>query len=51
VNAKTQLDAKRPTSITVAMAPLNAIPTVVDSEPGVKSVLDLPVWGGGYLTD
>jgi 4-hydroxy-tetrahydrodipicolinate reductase len=49
VLARTQKDAKRPTSITVAMAPLNAIPTVCDSPPGVMSVLDLPTWGGGYL--
>jgi 2,4-diaminopentanoate dehydrogenase len=51
VHARTQLDAKRPTSITVAMAPVNAIPTVCDAPPGVTSVLDLPTWGGGYLTD
>jgi 4-hydroxy-tetrahydrodipicolinate reductase len=50
VHARTQLDAKRPTSLTVAMAPLNAIPTVCDAPPGVTTVLDLPVWGGGYLT-
>ncbi len=50
VQAHTQLDAKRPTSITVAMAPLNAIPTVVAAPPGVKTVLDLPTWGGGYVT-
>jgi 2,4-diaminopentanoate dehydrogenase len=50
VHARTQLDAKRPTSLTVAMAPLNAIPTVCDAAPGVKSVLDLPTWGGGYLS-
>ena len=51
VNARTQMDAKRPTSLTVAMAPLNAIPTVCDAPPGVTSVLDLPVWGGGYVTE
>ena len=51
VHARTQLDAKRPTSLTVAMAPLNAIPTVCDAAPGVTSVLDLPVWGGGYVTE
>lgn len=50
VEARTQHDAKRPTSLTVAMAPVNAIPTVVASEPGVKTVLDLPVWGGGLVT-
>ena len=50
VEARTQFDAKRPTSITVAMAPVNAIPTVCDAPPGVKTVLDLPSWGGGYLT-
>ena len=51
VHARTQIDAKRPTSLTVAMAPLNAIPTVCEAPPGVNSVLDLPVWGGGYLTE
>ena len=50
VEARTQRDAKRPTSLTVAMAPVNAIPTVVASGPGVKTVLDLPVWGGGVVT-
>jgi 4-hydroxy-tetrahydrodipicolinate reductase len=48
--AETQLDAKRPTSLTVAMAPVNAIPAVCQASPGLKSVLDLPVWGGGRLT-
>jgi 4-hydroxy-tetrahydrodipicolinate reductase len=51
VEARTQLDAKRPTSLTVAMAPVNAIPTVCAASPGVKTVLDLPVWGGGHVTD
>lgn len=50
VHARTQMDAKRPTSLTVAMAPVNAIPTVCDAAPGVTTVLDLPVWGGGMLT-
>jgi 2,4-diaminopentanoate dehydrogenase len=49
-HAQTQTDAQRPTSLTVAMAPLNAIPTVCQASPGLKSVLDLPVWGGGMLT-
>jgi hypothetical protein len=48
--AETQFDAKRPTSLTVGMAPVNAIPTVCRASPGLKSVLDLPVWGGGRLT-
>ena len=48
--ARTQMDAKRPTSITVAMAGLNAIPTVCDAPPGFASPLTLPVWGGGYVT-
>jgi len=50
VHAATQQDAQRPTSLTVAMAALNALPTVCESGPGVRSVLDLPTWGGGYLT-
>jgi 2,4-diaminopentanoate dehydrogenase len=50
VEARTQLDAKRPTSLTVAMAPVNAIPTVVAAASGVKTVLDLPTWGGGVVT-
>jgi 4-hydroxy-tetrahydrodipicolinate reductase len=48
--ARTQMDAKRPTSITVAMAPLNAIPTVCKAPPGFASPLTLPTWGGGYLS-
>ena len=48
--AATQTDAKRPTSLTVAMAPVNAIPSVCRATPGIKSPLDLPVWGGGRLT-
>lgn len=50
VHAMTQTDAQRPTSLTVAMAALNAVPTVCDSAWGVRSALDLPTWGGGYLT-
>ena len=46
----TQSDAQRPTSLTVAMAGVNAIPTVCESGPGVRSVLSLPTWGGGYLS-
>jgi len=49
--ASTQFDAGRPTSLTVAMAGVNAIPTVCDAAPGVQSPLTLPVWGGGYLPD
>ncbi len=49
--ASTQLDAQRPTSLTVAMAGVNAIPTVCAAPPGIHSPLTLPVWGGGRLTD
>jgi len=49
VEASTSFDSGRIVSLTVAMAALNAIPTVCDASPGVKSVLDLPTWGGGYV--
>jgi 2,4-diaminopentanoate dehydrogenase len=49
-SAKTQLDAQRPTSLTVAMAGVNAIPAVCAAPPGLHSPLTLPVWGGGYLS-
>jgi 4-hydroxy-tetrahydrodipicolinate reductase len=42
----TETDAKRPTSITVAMHCLNAIPAVCAAPPGIVSHFDLPVFGG-----
>jgi 4-hydroxy-tetrahydrodipicolinate reductase len=50
VKAKTELDSKRIVSLTVATALVNAIPTVCDASPGMKSVLDLPTWGGGLVS-
>jgi 2,4-diaminopentanoate dehydrogenase len=47
--ATTEFDSKRITSITVATAALNAIPTVCDASPGVKTALTLPCWGGGFV--
>jgi 4-hydroxy-tetrahydrodipicolinate reductase len=47
--ATTQFDSKRITSITVATAAMNAIPTVCEASPGVKTALDLPTWGGGFV--
>jgi 4-hydroxy-tetrahydrodipicolinate reductase len=49
VEASTSFDSGRIVSLTVAMAALNGIPTVCDASPGVKSVLDLPGWGGGFV--
>ena len=49
LEASTQLDSKRITSITVATTALNAIPTVCQAPPGVHSVLTLPTWGGGFV--
>jgi 4-hydroxy-tetrahydrodipicolinate reductase len=51
VEAKTKHDSKRIVSLTVATAVVNAIPSVCDAPWGVRSVLDLPTWGGGYVTD
>jgi 4-hydroxy-tetrahydrodipicolinate reductase len=45
----TATDAKRPTSITVAMHCLNAIPAVCSAPPGLVSHFDLPVFGGRAL--
>jgi 4-hydroxy-tetrahydrodipicolinate reductase len=46
ITAQTQFDSKRPISLYVAMSCVNAIPTICDSkEPGLKYVLDLPMWG------
>jgi 2,4-diaminopentanoate dehydrogenase len=42
----TETDAKRPTSLTVAMHGLNAIPAVVAAAPGLANHLTLPVFGG-----
>jgi len=42
----TTVDAKRPTSITVAMHGLNAIPAVCGAPPGFATHLTLPVFGG-----
>jgi 2,4-diaminopentanoate dehydrogenase len=49
VEASTNFDSGRIVSLTVAMTALNAIPTVCEASPGVKSALDLPVWGGGLV--
>ncbi|MBL7496630.1 hypothetical protein I6A84_00480 [Frankia sp. CNm7] len=42
----TEQDARRPTSLTVAMHGLNAIPAVVAAPPGLANHLTLPVFGG-----
>jgi hypothetical protein len=44
----TDLDARRPVSLTVAMLNVNAIPTLCRAEPGVYNNLTLPNFGGGY---
>jgi hypothetical protein len=46
---ETETDAKRPTSITVAMHCLNAVPAVCAAPPGIVSHFDLPVFGGRAL--
>jgi 4-hydroxy-tetrahydrodipicolinate reductase len=50
VQAQTSFDAKRPISLYVAMAGVNAIPTICESPPGLKNVLDLPMWGARMAT-
>jgi hypothetical protein len=50
VEASTKFDSGRIVSLTVAMAALNALPTVCEATPGVKSILDLPTWGGGFVS-
>jgi 4-hydroxy-tetrahydrodipicolinate reductase len=42
----TNVDAKRPTSLTVAMHGLNSIPAVCAAPAGIASHLTLPVFGG-----
>ena len=42
----TQTDAKRPTSLTVAMNCLNAAPAVVAAPPGIVNHLGLPPFAG-----
>jgi 4-hydroxy-tetrahydrodipicolinate reductase len=42
---ETAVDAKRPTSITVAMSCLNAVPAVCAAPPGLANHLTLPVFG------
>jgi hypothetical protein len=49
LQAETQFDSKRITSLTVATTALNAIPTVCEASPGVKTPLNLPCWGGGFI--
>jgi 4-hydroxy-tetrahydrodipicolinate reductase len=46
MNLATTVDAKRPTSITVAMHGLNAIPAVCGAPAGFATHLTLPVFGG-----
>jgi len=48
--ASTEFGSKRISSLTVATAALNAIPTVCEASPGVKTALDLPCWGGGFVS-
>jgi 4-hydroxy-tetrahydrodipicolinate reductase len=50
LDAKTESDSKRIVSLTVATAMVNAIPTICEASPGLKSVLDLPTWGGGLVS-
>ena len=47
--ATTEFDSKRITSITVATAAMNAIPTVCEAPTGVHTPLTLPTWGGGFV--
>jgi len=49
LEVSTDFDARRPVSLMVGMGPLNAIPTICEAAPGVKTALDLPLFGGGYL--
>jgi len=49
-SAETAFGSKRITSLTVAMAALNAIPTLCQASPGVKTPLNLPCWGGGFVS-
>jgi 2,4-diaminopentanoate dehydrogenase len=39
----------RGTSVATAMNAVNAIPAVCNSEPGIKTRLDLPMYAGGYF--
>jgi len=51
LKAQTQFDTKRPVSLYVAMSGVNAIPLICQSdEPGLKNVLDLPMWGARTVT-
>ena len=50
MEASTSFDSRRIVSITVATATVNAIPTVCRASAGLVSPLDLPLWGGGYLS-
>jgi 4-hydroxy-tetrahydrodipicolinate reductase len=45
----TFLDAGRTASLHAAAGVVNAIPTVCDAAPGVRTVLDLPMWAGAYV--
>jgi 2,4-diaminopentanoate dehydrogenase len=47
---RTRLDSGRVVSLTVATAIVNAIPSVCAAPSGLRSPLDLPLWGGGYLS-
>ena len=49
VEARTRHDSSRVVSLAVATAIVNAIPTVCVAPPGLRSPLDLPMWGGGHL--
>jgi 4-hydroxy-tetrahydrodipicolinate reductase len=46
---RTLLDSGRVVSLTVATAIVNAIPSVCAAPPGLRTPLDMPLWGGGHL--
>jgi 4-hydroxy-tetrahydrodipicolinate reductase len=50
IEASTAFDAKQPDVLMTAVQTVNAIPAVVAAPVGVRTHLDLPIFGGGFFT-
>jgi hypothetical protein len=49
IAARTAFDAKQPDVLMTALHAVNAIPAVVAAPVGVRTHLDLPLFGGGFF--
>ncbi|MGV9860683.1 hypothetical protein ACWDTD_18805 [Gordonia sp. NPDC003425] len=50
VEASTDLDAKQPDVLMTGVHAVNAMPAVVAAPVGVRTLVDLPLFSGGFFT-